>query len=119
MIGVLAGGDVRQQSWTRQSLVDDRDRRVADRHMIVTFLASVLEANMLPDKQTRRLVVELLADILVELDADDAATGALPLGLAQRVLDALTWQILGQRLATVALAFGFAGVGGVFHRRLG
>ena len=57
MIRVLAGGDVCEQPGPRQPLVDDGDRRVADRHMVVTFLASVLEANMLPDKQTRRLVL--------------------------------------------------------------
>ena len=108
-----------EQARTRQALVDDGDRRVADRHMVVTFLASVLETNMLPDKQTRRLVVELLADVLAELDAHLVATRALPLGLTQRVLDTLAWQILGQRLAAMSLAFGFAAVGAFFDRRLG
>ena len=65
------------------------------------------------------VIVELLADVLVKLDADFVATRALSLGLAQRVLDALAWQILGQRLAAMSLAFGFAGVGDFFNRRLG
>src|SRR5471030_1489229 len=110
MVGVLAGGDLREQARPRQSLVDDGDRHMLYRHMIVAFLARIFETDVLPDKQACGFVVELLADIFAELDADVATARALPLRIRQRVLDAFAWQLLGQRLATMPLAFGFGGV---------
>jgi hypothetical protein len=76
------------------------------RDMVMALGASVLETHMLTHKQTGRDVVELLADVLAELLADGVATGAQALRFGQLVLHALAWQILGQRLAAMPLAWG-------------
>ena len=83
MVGVLAGDDLGQQAGAGQALVDDRDRHRRDGDMVMTLRAGVLEADVLPDEQAGRLVIELLADVLAELLADFAATGTEPLRLGQ------------------------------------
>ncbi len=67
MIGVFAGGDLRQQARPGQALRDDADRHVGDTDMIVTLGAGILETHVLPHEQTGRYIVELLTDLLTEL----------------------------------------------------
>jgi hypothetical protein len=74
MIGVLAGGKLRQQAGAGQTFFDDGDRHVADGDMVMTLRASILEADMLTHKQAGGMVVELLADVLAELLANHLAT---------------------------------------------
>src|ERR1700687_651781 len=99
MIGVLARGDLRQEAGSRQPLVDDGDRHVSDRDMVVTLWAGVLEAYVLPYEQIRRLIIELFAGVLAELLADHATAGAASLRFGKCVLGAHARQILGQLLA--------------------
>jgi hypothetical protein len=107
MIGIFAGGDLRQQSGTGQSLVEDGDRHMADRDMVMTLRTCVLEADMLAHEQAGGDEIELLADVLAKLLADHAAARANAFRFGKRVLGARTRQILGQRLAAVSLGLGF------------
>ena len=60
MVRILAGGDVGQQAGSGDALVDDGHGNGSRSDMVMTLLASVLEANVLPDEQTGRLIIELL-----------------------------------------------------------
>jgi hypothetical protein len=74
---------------------------------------------VLVDEQAGGAIVELLADVLAELDADFVAARAETLGLAQRVFDADAWQIRRQlpAAAAVALTLGRRSAGIVGRRR--
>ena len=74
--------------------------------VIVALSTRIIRANVLQDKQTRGLVVELLADILAEKLADFAAAGADTLDLRRREFDASARQYFGELFAS-SLAFLF------------
>src|SRR5438105_1166494 len=76
---LFAGGDLRQQAGPGQALVDDGDRHVANSDMVMTLRAGILEADMLPHKDARGKVVELLAHVLAELLAHRGTAGTDPL----------------------------------------
>src|SRR5215831_20286594 len=100
MVGVLAGRDLGQQPRAGQAFWDDRDRHVCRSDMVMTLGAGVLKADMHVHEQASGSVIELFAGFLAELLAQFAAAGAHTLGVAQRVLDALPWQIRRQLLHT-------------------
>ena len=70
MVRILAGRDVGQKASAGDALVDDGHGKGSDSDMVMTLLASILEANVLPDKQTGRVIVELLVHVLDKLLAD-------------------------------------------------
>jgi hypothetical protein len=116
MIGILAGGDVREQAGTGQPFVDDGDRRMADGDVIAALGAGVLETHVLIHEQMTRMIIELLADIFAELLSDGVAARTNTLGFGQGVLDADALKILRQFLAA-AVASAFRGVLAFIGRR--
>ena len=113
MVGVFASGDLGQKAGAGQSLVDDGDGDRSRGDMVMTLLAGVFEADVLADEKVGGLVIELLADLLAEFLTDDAAAGAESFGFRKREFDAKARQILGQRLSSMAIAFGLVVRGGI------
>jgi hypothetical protein len=97
--------------------MDDRDRYVRGRDMIVAFLARVLATHVLTDEQISRLIIELFADFLAELDADCVTAQVDAFRLGQRVFLAHAQQVVGQFLAASAVAFLDAAVAWSFFAR--
>ena len=93
-------------------LADDLVDRLEPAHFyepvhgrIFASIKTLRAADMLPDEQAGRLVVELFADVLGELGAHFTTARAQPLRLGQRVFETAAWQIRRQRLAfTTALS---------------
>src|SRR5262249_32295117 len=102
----FTGHDLRQQARAGQTFFDDGDRCRRRSDMVMTLGAGVLETYVLPDEQTRRLVIELLADLLAELPTYFAAAGTDALSFRQRMLDAWSRQVGGQPLAAVPGTLG-------------
>ena len=102
MIRVLRGDDLGEQPGAGPALFDRCRRPLGCDHRALARLAGVGEAHVLGDEQRGRLVVELLARLLADLDQARAAgrTGAAL--LRQRVLHPPAGQQRGQRRAAVA-----------------
>lgn len=106
MVEVLAGGDPRQQAGGGHAAIDDgrRDRRGRLR---LARTARVLGTDMAMHEETRRLHVQLLADVLADLDQVGAAPAALARFGLVAMLDAR--QFSWQWLAADALALALGG----------
>ena len=104
MIGVLRCDDLGQQARARPPLVDRRGRPLGRHHRALARPAGVGEAHVLGDEQRRRLIVELLAHLLADLDQARPAGRTRAARLRQRMLHAAARQQRGQRRAPMARA---------------
>ena len=102
MIGVFGGDDLGEQPRAGTALLDRRGRALGRDHRPLTRVAGIREAHVLGDEERGRLVVELLARLLANLDQAPAARRAGAALLRQRVLDTPPRQQRGQRSAAVA-----------------
>src|SRR5262245_10446942 len=105
MIVVFAGDDLGQQSRARQALVDRLCRLVGRGDMGLTLWAGIGAADVLDDEQRRRLIIELLADVLADLETRGATFRAGAFGFAEHMRLAHARQAVRQTTPTVAVLF--------------
>ena len=118
VIGVLRGDDLGEQPGAGAALLDRRRGPLGRDHRALTRLTGVGEAHVLGDEQRGRLVVELFARLLADLDQARAAGRAGAALLRQRVLDPPARQQRGQRRAPMPARPWGRGGGGRGRRRL-
>jgi hypothetical protein len=82
MIGKLVGDHMSQENRTGQSHVDPLGRFGRDRDVFLARSTRILSTNELTDEERGRNVVQLLADLIVEMGAKPATAraGSLLLG---------------------------------------
>jgi site-specific DNA recombinase len=103
MIGELVGDHVGQETRAGQSFVDRLGRLGRDRHMLLTRSTRILAADELADEKRGRNVVQLLADLIVEMGAKPATTRAGSFLLGEFDDDRHARQVLGEGLPTATL----------------
>jgi len=101
VVGILAGDDLRQQAWPRQSFVERLRQLGGGDDVFLAVPASVLHALVLDDEQRRRHPVELLAGLVADRAAWLAAAGAAALGLRQFVAATFAAQVSRQTAPAV------------------
>ena len=85
MVGILLGDHMSQQSRPGQALLDRLGGLAGGDDLALAVRAGVGTAHVFDDEQARRLVVELLAVLLADLDPGLATLRAAAFGLGQLV----------------------------------
>ena len=75
MIRIFADNHLGQQPWSGQPLLDRLGEPLGNDHIGLARLTGVFGPHILDHDQAGRNVIELLADLLADLGADDTAVG--------------------------------------------